>query len=258
MRQLKLFLMVCLVWPCLVVASGDSHSVLEESPHNLRDWMSLQRGAKYYANYCQGCHSLSLMRYQRLAEDSRIVDSKGRVLDDAIKNNLAFNTDKVSDKLLSSMKESDGKNWFGKVPPDLSLIVRRRSADWLFTYLKSFYTDEGTTWGVNNALFPNVGMPHVLVELQGTQRAVYKKVTHVIDGHEHTTDILDHLELEKAGVLSPVEYDNLVADVVNFLTYVSEPMQLKRKQVGVWVILFLLVFAGLAYLLKREYWKDVH
>lgn len=258
MKQLKLLLILCVAWPQLLWAAGDSHGHVEESPHNVRDWMSLQRGAKYYVNYCQGCHSLSLMRYNRLAQDTRMTDRDGNILESMVADNLVFNTDKISDKMLTSMKAADGKNWFGKVPPDLSLIARRRGPNWLFTYLKSFYVDEGTTWGVNNAAFDNVGMPHVLAELQGEQTPVYKKVTHVIDGHEHTSEVLDHLELTKPGTLSPVEYDKLVADIVNFLVYVGEPVQLERQRVGIWVILFLLVFAGLAYLLKREYWKDVH
>ncbi len=258
MKPLKYLLIICLSWPALVLAAGGSHGPIEESPHNVRDWLSLQRGAKYYANYCQGCHALSLMRYKRLAEDTRMTDRQGRILEDAIKNGLAFNTDKISDKMLTSMKVSDGKNWFGKAAPDLSLITRRRGADWVFTYLKSFYVDDGSTWGVNNAVYENVGMPHVLAELQGEQSPVYKKVTHTIDGHEHTTEVLDHLELTKPGTLSAVEYDKVIADITNFLVYVGEPIQLERQRVGVWVILFLLFFAGLAYILKREYWKDVH
>ena len=260
MRQIKHFIALglMLVFSWGAFASSDSHGAMEESPHNVRDWMSLQRGAKYYVNYCQGCHALSLMRYQRLAEDTRMVDKDGFVLEDIVKTNLLFNGDKVSDQILTSMKESDGKNWFGKAPPDLSLVARRRGADWLYTYLKSFYLDNGTTWGVNNAIFPNVGMPHVLAELQGEQKAIYKEVVNVVEGKEHKSEVLSHLELEKEGALSEAEYNKVVADIVNFLVYVAEPMQLKRQQIGIWVILFLFVFTGLAYLLKREYWRDIH
>jgi ubiquinol-cytochrome c reductase cytochrome c1 subunit len=158
-----------------------------------------------------------------------------------------------------AMSRADGKSWFGAAPPDLSLVARSRGVDWLYTYMRTFYVDESRPFGVNNVVFPSVGMPNVLWELQGVQKPVYKTVVETDkDGKETSKEVLDHLELVEPGTRTPAEFDKDVRDLVTFLSYVGEPVQLERKAMGVKVILFLLVFLVVAYLLKKEFWKDIH
>lgn len=249
MQRLLFLVLACGVG--LVSASGHQFA-LDHAPINLRDKASLQRGAQLFANYCQGCHSLQFMRYRRLAEDSGMVDESGNVLTTLVKDNLMFSVDKIGDTMLTAMQADDAKKWFASIPPpDLSLTARKNGADWLYTYLRAFYKDETRPWGVNNAVFDNVAMPHVLVGLQGVQMPVYKE-------NEHGKKVIEKLELQTPGLLPPEEYNKRVADLVNFLVYVSEPGQLTRQQIGVWVVMFLIVMSLLAYFLKRAYWKDVH
>jgi len=177
-------------------------------------------------NYCSGCHSLKYVRYKGMAQDIGIVDSDGKVLEQAVKDNLLFTGERITDPIMTAMPKADAANWFGIAPPDLSLVARSRSADWLFTYLRSFYPDSKRPWGVNNRLFPDVAMPHVLLSLQNQ--------------------------------LSPAEYDASIRDLVNFLVLMGEPKQLERERLGVWVLIFLGILLVFSWLLKREYWKDVH
>jgi ubiquinol-cytochrome c reductase cytochrome c1 subunit len=216
---------------------------LQKSPNQVCDQASLQRGAKLYANYCQSCHAMRYVRFQTMAKDIGIVNEEGKVLEEVVKTNLNFISDSVHDSMTNGMLPKDGEKWFGITPPDLTLETRVRGTDWVYTYLKSFYVDPARPWGVNNTLFPNVAMPHVLLELQGEQ---------VLDPKTH------QLTLSKPGKLSALEYDQLVTDLVNFLDYSAEPIKLKREKMGIGVMIFLVIFLVFAYLLKREYWKDVH
>jgi ubiquinol-cytochrome c reductase cytochrome c1 subunit len=221
---------------------------LKKVHNDLRDAASLQRGAQLFMNYCQGCHSLQYVRYSqlrdylgiKLKDDQDRTDSQESIdlSNKAIEENFAFAADTVADPILSAMPRKQSEKWFGVAPPDLSLVTRVRGKDWVYTYLKSFYRDDTKSWGVNNALFPSVAMPHVLVALEGMKNK--------------------NQQLETKGELTPQQYDKAVTDLVNFLDYVGEPIKLKRERIGVFVILFLSILTIFLYLLKREYWKDVH
>ena len=216
-------------------------------PHvNLGDQASLQRGAKYFMNYCAGCHSLGYQRYSRMAADLGLTE-------DEVQTWLNFNGAKFGDTMKSSMAPADGTAFFGKAPPDLSLVARAKPGgpDWTYTFLKLFYVDESRPSGWNNTLLPGASMPNVLWDLQGTQRAVYGQ-------DEHGTEHISGFQLAPAGRLSAEEYDGVVRDITNFLNYVGEPAAMKREAIGIWVILFLAVFTFLAWLLKAEYWRDIH
>lgn len=240
--------------------AGGEHGV-EMAPYRgeLCDTASLQRGAAIYMNYCSGCHSLQYMRYKGMGEGIGIRDLKtGEVLEALIQDKLNFVSQGVQDPIKTAMPTADAEGWFGVAPPDLTLVARVRGTEWLYNYLTGFYEDPSRPWGVNNRVFPDVGMPHVLEVLQGKQTPVFRKVNYVIDGQNLEKDELDHLELTQPGLLSPAEYDQAVTDLVNFLDYAGEPMKLQRQSLGVWVLLFLGVFLVFALLLKREFWKDVH
>ena len=217
-----------------------------QAGNDLGDRASLQRGAQLYMNYCAGCHSLKYMRYSRMAEDLGLTE-------DEVMKNLNFTGAKVGEQIQVSMTEAQGNQWFGKQPPDLSLISRVRGSDWVYTYLKSFYLDETRPLGWNNKLFPNASMPNPLWELQGLQHAEFGPVDPAT-GERH----VEGLKVAQAGRQSAQEFDQTARDITNFLEYVGEPAALKRQSIGVWVILFLSALTFLAYLLKQEYWKDVH
>ncbi|ADC61042.1 cytochrome c1 [Allochromatium vinosum] len=244
MRKLILATFLLLAPTALLASGGGEH--LESANIDLRDQASLQRGAKYFMNYCTGCHSLQYMRYNRLAKDLGIDEI-------ALRQNLLFGDAKPGDLITKAMTDDDALKWFGVVPPDLTLVTRWRSPDWVYTYLKSFYLDDTRPYGVNNVLFPLVGMPHVLGDLQGRQEAVMEP-SHE-PGGEPT---IKGVKLVEEGGLSPQEYDTMVRDITNFLTYAGEPFQLERERIGRYVLLFLGFLFILAYLLKKEYWKDVH
>ena len=244
-KQLLAFLL--LVTPAVTLASS-GHLHLDKANIDPTNKESLQRGARTFVNYCMGCHSARFERYNRLARDLGLSDQE--VID-----NLMFTGEKIGDHMDTAMTRNDAKNWFGAAPPDLTLVARVRGVDWLYTYLRSFYRDEARPFGVNNVVFPNVGMPNVLWKLQGVQEPVYKTVEDE-DGHAHK--VLEGIELEAAGTESPAEFERTVRDLVNFLAYMGEPIKLERKALGVKVLLFLLLFFVVAYLLKKEYWKDVH
>jgi ubiquinol-cytochrome c reductase cytochrome c1 subunit len=170
--------------------------------------------------------------------------------EEEVKENLMFTTDKIGDTMEIAMAEEDAAVWFGTAPPDLSVITRARGVDWVYTYLRSFYLDEARPFGVNNTVFPDVGMPNVLWQLQGAQRAVFHE--------EEGKKVFEKFEVVEQGSMTPQQFDNAVRDLTAFLSYVGEPIQMERKRLGIWVLAFIAVFFVLAYMLKKEYWKDVH
>ena len=243
----QLLAILLIVSPALALASGGGVH-LDQANIDRSNKESLQRGAKTFVNYCMSCHAARFQRYNRLARDLDISEA------DVIEN-LMFTGEKIGDHMTVAMSKLDGKLFFGAAPPDLTLVARVRGVDWLYTYLRTFYLDPSRPFGVNNQVFANVGMPHVLWELQGWQKPVYRTETDK-EGKEH--QVLEGLELVEQGSQSPAEYDRTVRDLVNFLAYMGEPVKLERQRLGIKVILFLLVFFILAYLLKKEYWKDIH
>jgi len=240
----KLILVLSLLLPAAVNASEDVH--LDKAPVNLSNQASLQRGAKVFVNYCLNCHAAASMRYNRLTAIG--------LTEEQIKQNLIFSGQKVGDLMTSSMNPQEAKAWFGAPPPDLSVIARARGADWLYTYLRGFYRDGTRPTGWNNTVFDKVGMPHALWQLQGEQLL---QVTEGIDAHGNQVE-QRKLVLAKKGTLTPVEYDQLVGDLVNYLVFMGEPAQVQRKTLGFFVLAFLIGFFFLAMALKKEFWKDVH
>jgi ubiquinol-cytochrome c reductase cytochrome c1 subunit len=238
MRKL---LLVALLAPLAAFGSEEGYP-LDPSPHDPRDLMSLQSGARTFVNYCLGCHSAQYMRYQNLTALG--------LSEAQIRDNLMFTADKIGEPMKGPMSVKEGKQWFGVAPPDLSVIARSRGADWLYTYLRTFYRDPKAATGWNNAVFPNVAMPHALWMLQGERRLEVAAA-----GHGHVD--YKWAELSK-GAQSVTEYDATVRDLVNFLVYVGEPHAASRKAIGVTTLFVLAVLFLLAYLLKKEYWKDVH
>jgi ubiquinol-cytochrome c reductase cytochrome c1 subunit len=242
-------------WVLITIALLSAGSAMAEegeiplltSGADIKNTESLQRGARNFMNYCSGCHSLKYLRYNRLAADLKIPESE-------LAGNLMFTSDKAFDTINSAMPK-DSESWFGKEPPDLSLIARARSEDYLYSYMKGFYADKTRPWGVNNLYLPSAAMPHVLQELQGSQKPVFKNEP---DDHGSARMVLVGVAAMTPGALKPEEYDQFVRDIVNFLDYAGEPVKEKRQSMGVFVTLFLLVFFVFAYLLKKEYWKDVH
>ena len=227
---------------------------LDAAPIDQTDVVSLQSGARTFANYCLNCHSASLMRWNRLMELG--------LSESQIKDNLMFSGDKVGELMSVAMARKDAQQWFGAAAPDLSVIARARGADWLYGYLRGFYRDPARPTGWNNAAFENVGMPNPMWQLQG-ERVRVEQIAKGDDG----TDKKDaggaalksvKYEMVKPGSLTPVQYDETVRDLVNFLVYMGEPAATSRKQIGIFVLLFLLALWPLVYLLKREFWKDVH
>ncbi len=220
---------------------GSSGGNLENSAVNFRDTLAIQRGAKWFVNYCFSCHSASYMRYNRLAEDLGLDQ-------DIVLRDFAFADVNIGDTMDIAMRPKDAEAWLGKIPPDLSVISRSRGNDWLFTYMKSFYRDESGGW--NNLLLPNASMPHVFWQLQGIQEPVWS--------NHGDVRVIEQLELASPGLQSPQEYERTVRDLVTFLDYLGEPSKLKRKNIGIWVMLFLVLFTLVAYALKVEYWRDIH
>jgi ubiquinol-cytochrome c reductase cytochrome c1 subunit len=217
---------------------------------DVTDLASVQRGARNFTSYCLGCHALKYERWSRLGADLAIPDN-------LLQKYLLPPGDKPTQYILTSMPAADAEAWFGKTPPDLSLMARARGADYLYQFLKSFYVDPTRQTGANNLRLPTTAMPHVLSELEGLKSAVFKDVTHTEGGQVMHEQVFDHFEQIAPGRLTPAEYDSFVHDTVNFLDYVGEPTQAARRSLGVWVVLFLLLFTWLAWAMKREYWKDV-
>jgi ubiquinol-cytochrome c reductase cytochrome c1 subunit len=218
---------------------------------NVTDVASVQRGARNFVSYCLGCHSLKYERWSRLGTDLAIPG-------DLLQKDLLPPGDKATDYILTSMPAADSANWFGKTPPDLSLIARSRGKDYLYQLWTTYYVDPTRPTGVNNLRLPAIAMPHVLSELEGLKVAVFKDVTKSEGGQTVHEQVFDHFEQVAPGRLTAAEYDSFVRDTVNFLDYVGEPTQAARRSLGVWVVLFLLLFTWLAWLMKHEYWKDVH
>jgi ubiquinol-cytochrome c reductase cytochrome c1 subunit len=243
-KQLVVLLMA--LAPAWVFAAG-SGVHLDKANIDPNNTQSLQRGARLFVNYCLSCHSASLMRYERMGQDLGISE-------ELVSENLMFTGGKVGELMTVATAPADAKEWFGTVPPDLTVIARSRGVDWLYTYLRSFYRDESRHVGVNNLVFPDVGMPHVMWELQGWQEPI---ITTIKDHDGKETKVID-LELVEPGLRTPQEFDRDIRDLVNFLDYMGEPAKHDRRALGVKVLMFLFVFLVLAYLLKREYWKDVH
>ena len=228
--------------------SATSESKLMHMDVDLSDQQSLQRGAKIFVNYCLSCHSAAYMRYNRMGEDLEISD-------DILKENLMFGTDKVGDVMNISMRHEDSINYFGVVPPDLSVIARSRGPDWLYTYFQTFYVDDSRPFGVNNLVYKDVAMPHVLWELQGTQRLANLEKTGSV---YYNPNYKNSLDLVTTGKQTEKEYDRTVRDLVNYLVYIGEPIKLKRTKIGVWVMFYLFIFLVVAYMLKKDYWQDIH
>lgn len=235
----RLLLVISLSLPLLLQASESVH--LERAPINSSDQASLQRGAKTFVNYCLNCHSAAYMRYNRLSEIG--------LNDTQIKDSLLFAGEKIGETMKVAIQPTDAKVWFGVAPPDLSVVARARGVDWLYGYLRGFYRDSSRPSGWNNTVFPNVGMPHVLWQLQGQQ---------VLKPGLHSDVAQPALRLEKPGLLSPKEYDATIADLVNYLAFMAEPGKQQHQKLGLIVLLFLSLLFVLAYYLKKEFWKDVH
>jgi ubiquinol-cytochrome c reductase cytochrome c1 subunit len=237
---------LCLSFATAVFAAEGPE--LESVRIDLGDKASLQRGARTFINYCMSCHSAHFSRFNRVAKDLEIPN-------ELMVKNLMFTTKKIGDTMTVAMRSDDAEKWFGVAPPDLSVVARARGADWLYTYLKSFYLDPKRPTGVNNLVFDKTAMPDVLWTLQGLQRPIMKTEKND-DGKD--IEVIDGFELARHGLETKEEYDRTVHDLVNFLVYMGEPARLIRTSVGVWVILFLLALLAVAYPLKKEYWKDVH
>lgn len=231
-----------------VTAAGGSAGPNKSANVDLSSKTALQRGAQVFVNYCVSCHSASFMRYNRMAEDLGLSEED-------VETNLMFTTDKIGNTMQVAMKPEDAEAWFGVAPPDLSVIARSRGADWLYNFLLSFYVDDAKPSGVNNLKFPDTAMPHVLADLQGLQKPSYK-LELGDDGKEHKT--FAGFEVVSSGKQSSEQYEQTVRDLVTFLVYVGEPAKLVRYKIGFWVLVFLSVLWVSAYLMKREYWKDVH
>lgn len=216
----KILIALACLFPMLAMAAGGgANPYVVDAPINLKDKVSLQNGAKLFVNYCMGCHGLKYMRYERLAEDLGIPVELAQQY-------LNFTTDKPGDTMDNAMVEADAEKWFGVAPPDLTLEARLRGSDWLYSYLIGFYEDDTRPYGYNNHVFPSVGMPHVMADMEAS--------------------------------MDKEEFQRNMADLTNFLTYTAEPVRLERERLGVWVLLFLFIMFWPAYFMKKEYWKDVH
>jgi ubiquinol-cytochrome c reductase cytochrome c1 subunit len=229
----------------LAVWAAEAGYRIDKSPHDPRDLVSLQIGARTFVNYCQGCHGAQFMRLNRLTELG--------LTEAQIRDNLMFTVDKVGETMKTAMPAKESKTWFGVAPPDLSVVARSRGPDWLYTYLRTFYRDPKTASGWNNAVFPNVAMPHALWTLQGI-RALEAAAVKDPAGHERIEYKWSQIS---QGALTQVEYDALARDLVNFLVYVGEPVANERRAIGIVVLFALGLLFIFVYLLKREFWKDV-
>lgn len=237
MMKLTIALLILCMAPFGNTFAAESNVPLDRAPVDITDNASLQRGAESFVNYCLTCHGASYMRYNRHRDIG--------LTNEEILDKLVFTGQKVGDLMQSAMRKKEGQEWFGVVPPDLSVIARSRGADWLYTYLRAFYRDDDTTTGWNNLVFDRVAMPHVMYQLQGEQRLVTK-------GDQKS------LVLDKPGQMSGADFDKFAGDLVNYLVYLGEPHANARKELGIQVMIFLLGMLALSYALKKEYWKDIH
>jgi len=248
----KLILTLIAALGLMVGAHAEEAGVAwDKAPNKTTDLAALQNGAKLFVNYCLNCHSAAFMRYNRL-QDIGISEKQ-------IKDNLLFTTDKVGDTMKANIDARQAKEWFGTTPPDLTLVARSRAghggtgADYLYTYLRTFYRDDTKATGWNNLVFPSVAMPNVLWELQGERRPVYDKV----EAHGHEVEVLKGWEQVTPGTMTPLQYDEAVGDLVSYLQWMAEPAQNTRVRVGVWVLLFLVMAVVFTWRLNASYWKDV-
>lgn len=250
MKRIRALAAVLAFVPALSFAVED-HVKLDRAPIDPTDRVSLQRGAHAFVNYCLTCHSASYMRYNRL-QDLGLTEPQ-------IRDNLVFTGVKVGELMKTAMDPNEAKEWFGTAPPDLTVIARARSSpvgpgsDWLYTYLRSFYRDDSRPTGWNNVIYPNVAMPHVMWQLQGEQ--VLKEAKEQAEGYMKT---VEKLALDKPGLMKPGEFDTLVADLVNYMTYMSEPARQDRVTVGLYALLVIFILIALSYALKKSFWKDIH
>ena len=240
-------LILGLLLPGMLYAAGGSQLLYKTPNIDETDKAAIQRGARVFVNYCITCHSAEYMRYKRVADDLGISE-------EIMKKNLMNPVDKFHDGMTAAIEEDDAKRWFGVPPPDLSVIARARGREWLYNYFMTFYRDDTSAIGVNNATFKGVAMPHVLWELQGWQEPVYAEAHDGEPGGERIVG----MKLVEPGKLTEKEYKETVRDLVTYMVYMGEPAELKRHEIGFWVLSFLFVFLMLAYALKREYWKDIH
>lgn len=253
-----LITLVMLALPMAANAAGGSGH-LDHMDVDLHNKASLQRGMKTFVNYCMGCHSAEYQRYERAAVDLGMDP-------ELVAENMIFNDQKVGELMTNAMSAEDAGNWFGNPPPDLTLEARLRGPDWLYTYLRSFYADDSRPWGVNNAVFKDVGMPNVLLPLQGVVTAncswdeMHKNGMggHGIDPLTNTALNSCSSTVQGSGALSEAEFDKVVYDLVNFMTYIGEPSKLDSQRIGTYVLIFLFFFFFLAYALKKEFWRDIH
>ncbi|PKL95286.1 MAG: cytochrome c1 [Gammaproteobacteria bacterium HGW-Gammaproteobacteria-8] len=241
MMRILAILALCITSLASWAAGGGEQ--LRQSGANVHDITSVQSGATLFANYCHSCHSAEYMRYQRLAQDLEITEQQ-------VEEFLIFSDAEITDYMKAAMP-AEAANWMGKKPPDLSLTARSRGADWIYSFLSGFYM---TADGWNNTVLANASMPHVLWELQGIQRPIMESYTDEA-GQQQTR--IKELRLDQPGSLTPDEYDTAIRDITAFMIYLGEPSIIQRERMGIWVLLFLVVFTFLAYLLYKEYWRDV-
>lgn len=238
----NIFGVILLCLPAWAMASASVE--LDDVDIDLADKASLKRGAQIYAQYCQSCHSAKHMRYSRLAEDLELSE-------DEVVSDIVVGDRTIYDSMTTAMRSDEAGKWFlGAKPPDLSLVARSRGPEWLYTYLRGFYLDESRPFGVNNIVYKDVAMPNVLWKLQGNRKAVFRS--------EGEHKVLDRLKNVDPGQMSEKQFDDSMRDLVNFLVYVGEPTRMERVSTGKYVLLFLFFFFNLAYLLKKEFWKDIH
>jgi len=245
-RKVSIWMLGSLLIGSAYAAGGDFP--LDNAPNRLNSNASLQNGAKIFVNYCLGCHSAVNLRYNRLRDIG--------LSDQQIKDNLILGDQKVGDLMTIAMNPKDAKAWFGKVPPDLSVEALARGTDWLYTYFRTYYKDPERPTGWNNLVYPNVGMPHVLWQLQGERAAKFEDVK---DPHDpsKTVKVFKGFEQLSPGTMKSQEYDDTIADLVAFMSWMAEPSQLERKRIGVVVLLFLAIFTLIAWRLNKAYWKDI-
>ncbi len=244
--------LVLVMLPLSAWAAGGGGVALDHMEVDIHDQPSMQRGLQLYTNYCMGCHALGYSRYERVADDLGIPHA-------LYEEHLIFSDAKIGELMVNAMPQTEAKVWFGTAPPDLSLVARLRGTDWLYTYLRAFYRDDKRPLGVNNAVFPDVGMPHVLAELQGL--CAEKPTFGDMEIDPLTGQVMKASGCESyvsTGSMEPAEYDRAIRDLVNFLAYVGEPSRLQAERIAPFVLIFLVILFVFAYLLNREYWKDVH
>lgn len=250
------FIKILLISPWLLLSSVMAAGGEETFPNDhfnadMSQSEAIQRGAKYYVNYCLGCHSLEFQRYNRIGMDTGLDE-------EVIKKNLIFTGAAIAQTMESAIPAEASVEWFGKAPPDLSLISRAKGKDYVYNYLRAFHKDDSKTMGTNNTVFPDVGMPHVLVNLEGIKEAKYEEHCHEVAGEQVCNQHIVGFTEPVGGTLDKQGYESVVRDLSQFLYYVSDPSEIKRHAIGPWVLAFLVLFTLMMYILKREYWRDVH